>query len=304
MNNKWDSQFDNKIMLDGNNNNNNNIPNLFGNFGDPTEYLARIIDKKTYNIDKKKKDGDIDYKKIDKSETLDIVPFKTNKSKIKTTTNMDNGVICKHPASIIFNGKSGSGKSNLLLNLLTRPQFYKDYFDLIFFFSPSCKCDDLPKYLNLSEKRMFETFDEKSIQGIFDTQEEIIKESGIEKSPKILIIFDDIQSEQKFLRSKIILTSFIRNRHLNISTWLCGQSFNKTPRACRLQASGIYFFPGSCSEMEQIIDEYTPPNCTKKKFEEILKFATKDKHNFLFINNMVPFEDRYRKNMTEIININ
>jgi hypothetical protein len=296
----WESKFDNKISMD---NNNPNIPNLFGDFGDPTEYLSRLVDKKIFNYEQKN-DDDIDYKNVDKSESLDIVPFKTNKSKIKTTTNMNNGVICKHPASIIFNGKSGSGKSNLLLNLLTRPQFYKDYFDLIFFFSPSCKCDDLPKYLDLPEKRMFDTFDEENIQGIFDTQKDIIKENGIANSPKILIIFDDVQSEQKFLRSKIILTAYIRNRHLNISTWLCGQSWTKLPRACRLQASGIYFFPGSQSEMDHMIEEYTPPNCNKKKFEQILKYATKDKHNFLFINNQQPFEDRYRKNMTEIININ
>ena len=296
----WESKFDSKISID---NNNPNIPNLFGDFGDPTEYLSRLVDKKIFNYEQKN-DDDIDYKNVDKSESLDIVPFKTNKSKIKTTTNMNNGVICKHPASIIFNGKSGSGKSNLLLNLLTRPQFYKDYFDLIFFFSPSCKCDDLPKYLDLPEKRMFDTFDEENIQGIFDTQKDIIKENGIANSPKILIIFDDVQSEQKFLRSKIILTAYIRNRHLNISTWLCGQSWTKLPRACRLQASGIYFFPGSQSEMDHMIEEYTPPNCNKKKFEQILKYATKDKHNFLFINNQQPFEDRYRKNMTEIININ
>ena len=51
---------------------------------------------------------------------LDIKPLKTDKSKIKTTKNMDNGVIPKHPASVMFCGKSGSGKTNLLLTLLIK----------------------------------------------------------------------------------------------------------------------------------------------------------------------------------------
>ena len=296
-NNAWGSKFDSKINID------DDVTkgvNLFGDLGDPTEYLSRMVDKEL-NKKPKNKD-DVDYKKIDPSESLDIIPFKTNKSKIEITTNMKNGVICKHPASIIFNGKSGSGKSNLLLNMMTRPQFYKDYFDLVFFFSPSCKCDDLPKYLDLPDKRLFDTFDEKSMMNILDTQKDIIKKEGIDKSPKILIILDDIQSEQKFLRSKTILTLFIRNRHLNISTWVCGQSWTRLPRACRLQASGVYFFPGSQSEVDHMIEEYTPPNCTKKKFEQMLKFATNEPHSFMFINNQLPFKERFRKNMSDVIN--
>ena len=299
----WGERFDNYVSESKGD---NSEPNLFGNLADPQDLIDKHMKKKRNGMGEKvkDKDSDIDYKNISyitDDKTLKIVPFKTNKGGIKRTKNMESNTICYHPASIIFNGKSGSGKSNLLLNLLTRKQFYKNYFDLIFFFSPSSKCDDLPKYLQLPEKRVFDKFDEKSMIDILKTQEDIIKENGIEKSPKILIILDDVQSEQRFLRSPIISTLFIRNRHLNISTWLCGQSYTRTPRNCRLQASGLFIFPGSQSEMDLLVDEYCPPRCHKKKFEEMLKFATKDKYHFMFINNQCDFESRYRKNMDEII---
>ena len=297
----WGERFDNYTATED-----GSEPNLFGQLADPQDLIEKHMKRTRCGMgDKvKEKDGDIDYKDINyitKDKSLKIVPFKTNKGAIKRTKNMESNTICAHPASIIFNGKSGSGKSNLLLNLLTRPQFYKDYFDLIFFFSPSSKCDDLPKYLQLPDKRVFDKFDENSMIDILKTQEDIIKEQSIEKSPKILIILDDVQSEQRFLRSQTISTLFIRNRHLNISTWLCGQSYTRTPRNCRLQASGLFIFPGSQSEMDLLIDEYCPPRCNKKKFEEMLKYATKDKYNFMFINNQADFENRYRKNMDMII---
>ena len=68
------------------------------------------------------------------AQDLQISAYETNKSKIKTNTAMDLGYIPKHAASVLIVGRSGSGKTNLLIKLLTEKFFYKDYFDLIFLF--------------------------------------------------------------------------------------------------------------------------------------------------------------------------
>jgi hypothetical protein len=249
---------------------------------------------------------------MSKNDILKIVPYPTNKHKIKQRPMMEADIIPRHASSVIFNGRSGSGKSNLLINLLTRPCFYgpqkegeKSYFDLIFLFSPTAHGgDDLVQFLNLPPKRIDTTLDTKKLDHILETQQKLIETKGLLKSPKILIIFDDCQSDAKFLSTKSFLRCFIQCRHLNISTFLCGQRFNKTPKACRLQANNIFFFPASDGEIDLMVDEYTPANMTKKKFKEIIQFATEDRYNFLHINLRVKDEERFRKNLDEIININ
>lgn len=255
------------------------------------------------------------------SDMLEIVEFKSNKSKIPQRQLMELDIIPRHPSSMILNGKSGSGKSTLLLNLCCMPQFYgptqpenppgkqNRYHDLIFIFSPTATQDDLPEYLNLEEKYIITENFENRLEHIINTQRQIIEKKRIENSPKILIIFDDIQSQDSFMRSGSFLKCFIQNRHYNISTILCSQSFTRTPRACRLQASSIFFFQGSASEMELLVEEFCPPGMTKKQFMEMVKYTTSPsarsesggKHSFMHINMKVPLEQRYRKNLNTIL---
>ena len=246
---------------------------------------------------------------------LEIVEFKSNKSKIPQRQFMELNIIPKHPSSMIMNGKSGSGKSTLLLNLCCLPQFYgptkskgtkeeknkSRYHDLIFIFSPTATQDDLPEYLNLDEKYIITENFESRLEHIINTQKQIIEKKKIENSPKILLIFDDIQSQESFMRSGSFLKCFIQNRHYNISTILCSQSFTRTPRACRLQASSIIFFQGSASEMDLLVEEFCPSGMNKKQFLQMVKHTVKDKHSFMHINMKVPQEERYRKNLNNIL---
>ena len=260
-----------------------------------------------------KKKEDIPKEARGGSSGLKIVPYKTNKHKIKQRPLMKQGVIPIHPSSVIFNGRSGSGKSNLMVNLLTRPEFYgktspddpkSHYFDLIFLFSPTAhNGDDLVRYLELPDKRIFTDFDLNALNNIISTQESLIKQKGLLKSPKILLLLDDIQSDAKFLRSKEILKVFIQNRHLNISTWLCGQSFKLSPRACRLQANNLFFYPGSGSEMQILADEFCPPKMNKKEFLALANHATNEMYQFLHVNMREPPKTRFRKNLDTILEI-
>jgi hypothetical protein len=164
-------------------------------------------------------------------------------------------------------------------------------------------CDDT--YDDLKDKIEFiSDIDDKIVQQILDFQKAQIEELGIEKAPKALIIYDDIQSYATFLKSNAVTKSFIMNRHFNCSTWLCGQAFNITPRKLRLQATGIFFFKGSQSEVERLTEEYCKPNMNKKDFMAMIDFATKEPYHFLFINNQAPIDKRYRRNLDQIINLN
>lgn len=263
---------------------------------------------------KKEKDAEIPSECKKRSNVLKIIPYPTNKQSIKQRPFMKANIIPKHSSSVIFNGRSGSGKSNLLINLMTRPEFYgrtkpdnekTQYFDIIFLFSPTADGgDDLVRFLKIPPKRIITTMDTKILDNIIQKQKDLIASKGLEKSPKILIIFEDIQSNAgKIMNSPSFLKCFIQARHLNISTFLLGQSWTKTPRACRLQANNIFFFPSSGSEVELLVKEFCPPHTSKKVFQELVEKATGDRYNFLHINMREPPDTRFRRNLDTILKI-
>jgi len=246
-------------------------------------------------------------------KSFKITALKTSKDEIKQRNVMKDNIIPRHPSSCIMVGTSGSGKSVLMTRMLMMPQFYgrvngKHYFDEIYLFSPTAGAmDDLCRYLidytPLKKENIFNEFDQKRLMDILDEQKKDIEEKGIGKSRKLLILLDDIQADGAFLRSKTILKLFIMNRHYNTSVWLCGQSFNKTPRACRLQANNIFYFPGSKSETDLIIDEFSPPRIRKRDFEELVNEALESQYSFLHINMRCMWKERYRKNLDMLLRI-
>jgi hypothetical protein len=261
--------------------------------------FTNILDVMEQENDKKK----VDIPKLEKNNLLKIVAYPTAKNKIKQRPLMKSDIIPKHPSRCIFNGKSGSGKSNLMIQLLTQPHFYgrtkKDdkksqYFDLIFLFSPTADGqDDLVRFLKLPEKRIITDFNVDALDNVFDIQDAIIKNNGIEKSPKILIIFDDVQSDPKFMRTK------------SMSVFICCQSWTKLDRMCRLQASNIFFFPSSQSECNIVAEEYCPAGRTKKEFQGLLKHATAEPYSFLNIDvNQKDPNKKFRKNLDVYLTLN
>ena len=79
---------------------------------------------------------------------------------------MKQNVIPRHASSVIFNGKSGSGKSNLMLSMMVKPEMFgkdkkeKHYFDEVYLFSPTAHGgDDLVKFLELKDDNVSTEFD-------------------------------------------------------------------------------------------------------------------------------------------------
>tara|TARA_R110002126_G_scaffold152665_1_gene299787 strand:- start:256 stop:1173 length:918 start_codon:yes stop_codon:yes gene_type:complete len=271
-----------------------------------TDYLNEKEPNKKVKKIKPKEDGDL----------LKIIKYESNKSKIKQRPLATQGVIPKHGFRLLLVGRSGSGKSMCMLNLLQRGHFYgptdpknkkSGYFDMIWLFSPSADGgDDLADYLELDDKRVFTNEREFApvLKHILTTQKAIIESKGLVKAPKICLIFDDCQSCEKFLKSEDFIKIFIAGRHYSISVICCGQSFTKFSRVCRLNASSIMLFPSSNSEIELLTEEYCPPRTTKKAFRELVHHATAENYSFLHINNQVEISKRYRKGLGVILTVN
>jgi hypothetical protein len=282
------------------------------------DYLAALnSDKKKAKTTKPKERED---------NTLKILVYKTNKADIKQRPLMESKIIPAHPFRMLMIGRSGSGKSMNLVNLMTRAHMYgpavgttavskqagkpkqkpKGYFDLVWLFSPTSQGgDDLVEHLDLDENKVISEGENFGpvLDHILKTQKALIAKKSLIESPKILLIFDDCQSCETFLRSPNFLQTFIAGRHYNISLIACGQSFTKFPRATRLQASNIILYPSSGSEVDLLVDEFTPPHKTKKQMQALVAHATSEPFCFLHINNQTTVDLRYRKNYDTLLSI-
>ena len=240
---------------------------------------------------------------------LSIRPMKTSKHNLIQRPFMKAGAIPMVNTVTMFCGRSGSGKTCLLVNLLSRSEFYgrdhtgKQYFDETIIFSKTggTALDDTYDNIDwLTEDNFIHDLDPASIDNIVDAQKKHIEENGF-GSRKVLIVMDDILSEPKFIRSKQFLKLFVELRHYCCTVFVCTQSFTRIPRPCRLQITNLFYFPSSMDEQETLAETSCPANMNKKTFIALIQYATSEKHSFLYINNKLPIDDRFRKNLTEII---
>jgi hypothetical protein len=202
-------------------------------------------------------------------------------------------------------GRSGSGKSTVVNYMLTNKNYLKGFFDHVYLFSPTAELDDLAKHLKLKKEYMITKPSEEKLNEILDKQDKLIKSEGIEKvgkKSKILIIFDDIISDPRFLKSDAMIKLATMGRHFLISSIINTQSYTKVPRAIRLQANALILFPSSNNEVKLLVDDACPPHCSKKTFNKLVEYATSGKHDFLFINNFEPVETRFGKGFEEYLN--
>ena len=146
-----------------------------------------------------------------------IEVMETAKSKIPLRKVMKDGTLPRFPFSILISGRSGSGKTNLLLNMLTRKEFYKNYFHYTVVFSPTASMgDDMYDVLQLPEENIKNYFTQEDLESIIEVRKSLIQEKGIEwvaTNSRMLIILDDIIASRNFLMSPASLKMFALLRH-------------------------------------------------------------------------------------------
>ena len=215
---------------------------------------------------------------------LKIKEIKLNKPEIKQCKYSEMGILPKHPFRSYIVGASQSGKTNYMLNLMTRDGYYKNYFDRIFVISPTAL--DLDKSYEELEKKnkykknkdlFFFNCDTEVLKTILDVQTEENKEK------KVLVILDDVVSYKKFCNSNELLRFSVQSRHYNISMFILSQAFHLILKSIRLNMSNIVFFRGSDIETEILCQQYCPAGYNKKQFKELVEKATEEPYSFLFI---------------------
>lgn len=227
---------------------------------------------------------DTDNLKKEMQNPYNIKVKKTNKDSLKQPESVNVDIFPTMPCGMLVIGRSGSGKTQAMVNIMTNKHLLKDYFDEVYLFTDTNPDKELISDLKLKKKNIITDFDELKVKEIMDEQQTIIDEKGFNKSPKIMFLFDDILSNQKFLKSKTVTKLATANRHFNISYIFASQYYKKLTPVIRTNARYYVIFPSSMSEVEKIAEELTPPSMSKTKFINYLQHATAKKYSFMSIN--------------------
>ena len=181
----------------------------------------------------------------------------------------------------------GSGKTNLLINLLLKPEFYNGYFHNVFIFSPSL---GNPQWnvIKLKPENCYSDYTDKSFNEITDQIESDHKESKDlnMETPRSLIIFDDFAGDGSLYKENMRSAAMrytMRNRHYGVSMIFVTQKYNLLPRKLRTSIPYFIVFNIPQTEREQMYNEIGP-DMTLERFLSIFNKATKEKYNFIYIN--------------------
>lgn len=268
----------------------------------------RRVPKKLGKKDKSLIKKEHDYFRTDEKSSGSGSDAKEKRKPVPQPNGSKRGILPEQPCSMMYCGLSKSGKTTLLKDTLTDKKLLGGYFHTIVMFSPTAECDTtLTAELKLPEENIITNFTEDMLKEIIEGQRELIKKKGynsVSKSNRMLFIFDDCISHQKFLKSKTIIDLTATVRHLLISVVFLIQSFRMVARPCRINLRGIAFFQSNRVETDVLVEEEGPPNLKSREFREMIHDATKDKYSFLFINKDRPFNERYLRKYTHVMEMN
>jgi hypothetical protein len=195
---------------------------------------------------------------------------------------------------------SGSGKSVLLSNVISNPSFpYRELFKKnIFLFSSTFHLTD-PSFAmsdNIPKKNVFENLDIGILDEIVRDQESIITSYGKERSPHVLIVFDDVGHQINYQATQYLKGLYFSARHKKISLIFLIQAYRSLPRAMRVNCTEMVFFQiANTGERETIADEMP---IDKRAFYAILDDATEEPYSFLVVFNRNPMNKRFQKRFT------
>jgi hypothetical protein len=185
----------------------------------------------------------------------------------------------------------------LLQDLLTR--MYKDCFERIYVFSPSCIIDkawqsvhdmvDKMDYAEDEPPAFYEKWDPEALERILETQTEIVKlakDKGMKAIPSIMVCIDDMADRPEVLHASgagLVNSLLIRYRHSMVSTIVAVQKMKLLSPVCRVNAQSLIVFRlRSQMDLSAVVDELSAIY-DKKTILSLYQRASEDPYSFLYV---------------------
>lgn len=197
------------------------------------------------------------------------------------------------PLRCLLIAPAGSGKTNLLLNILMDDNIWR--YDRLYVYS---KTVNQPKYQLL--KDFFDAIEEETGEQcawFFDDTSAVIEPEELDANYKNCMVFDDCQLESQ----KTICKYFVQGRHNNCSVFYCAQSFVELKKSyIRGNSNFIILFKVDKSILNLFYQQFISLHMSKDQWDSFLKQCFKTKHDFICISPNDPLENGFlRRSLDE-----
>jgi DNA replication protein DnaC len=173
-------------------------------------------------------------------------------------------------------GVPGSGKTNLLYQMMKSKHILNKVYDKIYLFQP-------PESRVSMKDKLFDQLpdDQKFDELTFENLSTVNAQLNDEENSCIL--FDDMGSHLKDVEIKKLLKEIIMNRrHKHVSIFFLVQTYFSIEKDMRRLFSNLFIFRVNKSTMENIFEEVVEEH--KKRADEIIKVVYNKPYQYLFIN--------------------
>jgi hypothetical protein len=185
----------------------------------------------------------------------------------------------------IISGKSGSGKTSLLISFLTgkgENKVYRKCFNNILLTMPEQSRASLKN--NIFENHpASKMFNELTLETISDIYEQLEKAVSHDPPKNTLLILDDVGASLKRKDVQFLLRKIIYNRrHYRVHIVCLVQSYISLPLEVRKLSTNVITFSPSKAESENLFRELVESK--NNMMGEIIKYVFKKHGDYLFIN--------------------
>ena len=183
----------------------------------------------------------------------------------------------------VFAGSTGSGKTNLLLNLVRQPKLLN--YNHIYIYSSTLHqpaYEHLKRYFADLEKLIFDdTNREVKIAQFFDADSEIMYPTELDRSKNHIMVFDDVMCNDQ----TVIKDYFCRGRHNNVNVFYLCQSLHKIAKHCiRENANLFILFRQDDKTLKYFHETHCSGDMGFEEFKNFCHTAWTKKHGFVVIN--------------------
>ena len=206
------------------------------------------------------------------------------------------------PVRAIALGNSGSGKTNMIVTLITDRRFWRSKFERIYWLSPTARIDDaldpLRDYVEemeqdqSSDPTFHDRLDVPFLTRVVDRARRVLEFLKAQKPrPKkawnTLIVIDDLANVSDAAAQKLVSDLFIKARHWGISTILSTQKLRLplVTQAVRVNATAL-FVVGKLRNQHDLWDgliyEYSAL-VSKERLLSMYRAATAPAFGFLYV---------------------
>lgn len=182
---------------------------------------------------------------------------------------------------IVLCGASRSGKTSMMINMLTNRELYCRVFENVFVVMPASSTASMRSNIfdGIDQHKKFDDLTPETLDSIIAQLE-----AYSEMSENSLIVFDDVTAS---LKNKFVqrgLARIIANRrHLKCTILLAVQWYNSIPLNIRKQINVLIMFaPKNFKEVKNIAEELT--KYEDNEFKKICDYVFDAKYNWMLIN--------------------